>query len=396
MTHPVHDLPDVLRPAVEKYRDEAEALGRLPEELVRELREHGAFRLYTPRELGGHEATPAVVLELLTRLARLDGPTAWTVWNLNLGFVAGLLGPERAEEVFGGGRDPLIANSGQPGRMSPAEGGFRLTGTWKIVSGAHLADWFLLAGMLPAGPGTSGWGAGLFFCLVPRDAVTVLDTWDVAGMRASDSNSVTADEVFVPSDLAFSLFAPNRLDRPAYRLPTVNVVFPGCAAVLIGMAQAAVDELVRLAGGKTAFTGEPLAAMESTQVAVGRAAAQVAAARGLLLSTAGELDRTTAAGRETTEEQRAAVRGAIAHVTETARTVLVSMYATASSGSALHDQPAGPHLPRRNGRRAGREPLHGAVVAAGPDPARPAGGGALRLTARALTPVAMFPCRDHG
>ncbi|WP_305785625.1 acyl-CoA dehydrogenase family protein [Symbioplanes lichenis] len=322
MTHSVHDLPELLRPAVEKYRDEAEALGRLPEELVRELREHGAFRLYTPRELGGHEAAPAVVLDLLARLARVDGPTAWTVWNLNMGFTAGLLGPERAEEIFGGGRDPLIANSGQPGRMTPVEGGFHLTGTWKIVSGAHLADWFLLAGMLET---------GLHFCLVPRDAVKVLDTWDVAGMRASDSNSVVADQVLVPSDLAFSLFAPNRLDRPAYRLPTVNLVYPGCAAVLIGMAQGAVDELVRVARAKTAFTGEPLAAMESTQVAVGRASARVAAARGLLLSTAGELDSTTAAGQETTDEQRAALRGAIAHVTETAREVLLSMYATASS-----------------------------------------------------------------
>lgn len=328
----VHDLPELLRPAIEKYRDEAETLGRLPDELARELREHGAFRLYTPRELGGYEASPAAVLDVLARLGRVDGPTAWTVWNLNMGFVAGLIGEDRVREVWGPGLDPAIANSGQPGRMTSTEGGFTLSGRWKIVSGAHQADWFMLAAMLDANANAdAGWGEGLYFCLVPRSAVQVVDTWHVTGMRASDSNSVYTEDLFVPADMTFAFAAANRLDRPAYRLPTVNLVFPGCAAVLIGMAQAAIDELTHLARTKVSPIRGALAAQESVQVAVARATTQVAAARGLLLSTAEELDRTTDAGRETTEDQRAAVRGAICHVTETARTVLAEMYAAAGS-----------------------------------------------------------------
>jgi indole-3-acetate monooxygenase len=341
MTTPVQALPELLRPSIEKYRDEADALGRLPAELVEELREHGAFRLNTPRELGGYEATPAAVLDVLTRVARIDGPTAWTMWNLNMGFAAGLIDPERMDGVWASGRDPLIANSGQPGAMTPAEGGFLLSGTWKIVSGAHLADWYLLAGAVTSAERGDGWGHGLYFCLVPRSAVQVLDTWDVVGMRASDSNSVQVRDLFVPTGMTFSFFAPNRLDRPAYRLPTVNLVYPGCAAVLIGMAQGAVDELVRLARTKTSFTGEPMATQESVQTTVGRAAAQVAAARGLLQSSAEELDRATEAGWETTDEQRAAVRGAMCHVTETARTVLVSMYAAGSSDPLYTDNRLG-------------------------------------------------------
>ena len=142
-------------------------------------------------------------------------------------------------------------------------------------------------------------------------------------MRASGSNSVAAGEVFVPAGRVFSFAAPNRLaDRAAYRLPTVNMVYPGCAAVLIGMAQGAVDELVDLARVKGT-----LAATESGQISVGRAATRVAAARGLLLSTARELEEAA----EPTDQQRAAVRGAIAHVAETARTVLTAMYVAGSS-----------------------------------------------------------------
>jgi alkylation response protein AidB-like acyl-CoA dehydrogenase len=111
----------------------------------------------------------------------------------------------------------------------------------------------------------------------------------------------------------------------------INLLFPGCAAVLVGMARAAIDEVVSIAGTKKGFDGIALAEKDHVTIAVGRALSQVAAARGLLLEAQRELDRTVAAGRVTTEEQRAAVRGAICHVTETARTVLVSMYETGSS-----------------------------------------------------------------
>ena len=52
-------LPSLLRPSIEAAAGEAEALGRLPEELVTRLREAGAFRLLTPREHGGFETSLA-------------------------------------------------------------------------------------------------------------------------------------------------------------------------------------------------------------------------------------------------------------------------------------------------------------------------------------------------
>ena len=329
----VRELPELLRPTIEKYRAEAEDLGRTPQALVRELREAGAFRLSTPRELGGFEAAPATVLDFFTRVARIDGPTAWLLWNFNLGFSAAWLPDAAVSAVWAAGPDPLAANSGQPGLLTAVEGGYRLTGSWKIVSGSHTAEWFMLAGLLPApAEGETGWGGPeLRFCVVSRDAVKVLDTWDVAGMRASDSNSVVAEDVLVPSEMTMNLFDAPRLDRPSYRLPMVHLVYPGCAAVLIGMAQAAIDEVITLAPGKTGVDGLQLAAKDTVQVAVGRALSQVAAARGWLLETARVLDQASEEGRPTTDEERAALRGAIAHITETSRAVLVAMYEAGSS-----------------------------------------------------------------
>ena len=329
----LRDLPELLRPVIEEHRDAADQRGRMPDELARALRDAGALGLYTPRELGGSEATTSGVLEMLAGLGRIDGPTAWTVWNLNMGFLAGLLDPAAVAEVWSGGPDPVIANSGQPGALTPVEGGARLSGRWRIVSGADVAEWFSLAAMYPAdtGAASAGFGAGLQLALVPRSAATVEQTWDVVGMRGTGSQTVVVDDVLVPARMLFGFAAQNRLAGPTYRLPTVNLVYPGCAAVVIGMAQGALDEAVRVVSSKTGFDGAPLATQERVQTALGRATTQVAAARGLLLATAAELDGTAAAGRATTDEQRGALRGAMCLVTEVARAAFTTAYELGSS-----------------------------------------------------------------
>ncbi|GIF75503.1 acyl-CoA dehydrogenase family protein [Asanoa siamensis] len=320
-------LPELLRPAIEKYRDEADETRRMPAGLLDELRTAGAFRLNAPRETGGFELPLASVLDLYERLGRIDGPTAWVVWNLNWGFSAAILPPSGFARI---GADALIANSGQPGRLVADGADWRLSGAWKIVSGIESADWAALLAIVFEGdqPRMTPAGPDVRIVWVPRSAVTVRDTWQVVGMRGTNSNTVVVADLTVPADLVVPLSVTPRIDRPAYRAPLVHLVFPGCAAVLLGMARAAVDEVAALAGRKVGMDGVPLAEQPRLQAAVGRAGAQVGAARALLLSCAAELDR---AGVATTEAQRGELRGAISYAAETARSVLTAMYEAGSS-----------------------------------------------------------------
>jgi alkylation response protein AidB-like acyl-CoA dehydrogenase len=174
-------------------------------------------------------------------------------------------------------------------------------------------------------------GPDVRICWVPRADVTVLDTWQVTGMRGTNSNTVVAEDVAVPADLVVPFTVTPRIDRPAYRVPLIHLVFPGCAAVLLGMAQAAVDEVAALASRKVGMDGVPLAGQPRLQAAVGRATAQVGAARLLLLDAARELDRTAVAGRQATDAQRGLLRGAISYAAEISREVLHTMYEAGSS-----------------------------------------------------------------
>ncbi|MFK0249324.1 acyl-CoA dehydrogenase family protein [Amycolatopsis azurea] len=81
-------LPNLLRGAIEAARDEADELGRLPGHLVTELRDAGAFSLFTPTEYGGLEVSLTTALTVYERLGRIDTSAAWIVWNANFGFTA--------------------------------------------------------------------------------------------------------------------------------------------------------------------------------------------------------------------------------------------------------------------------------------------------------------------
>lgn len=334
----LEDLPELLRPAIEKYRDEAEDLRRLPDELLDHLRTNGAFRFNTPRELGGLELPLATTMALIERLARIDGSVAWIVWNLNAGFGAAFLGDAVVERVWTGGPDPLIAHSSQPGRLVPGENGFRLSGKWNLVSGVDSAQWLgLLALVLDGGqPRMTDAGPDWRFCMVPRSSVTVQDTWHATGMRGTNSNTVIAQDVPVAVDMTVAPDAKARIDRPLYRVPVINQITSGGAAVVLGMARAAIDEVAALSRGKAGPDGVPLARQGRIQAALGQASARVDAALALLLTTLGGLDAAAAEGRPATEKERGAVRGALPHAGETARAVLTCMYELGGS-TALYE-----------------------------------------------------------
>ncbi|MEV0714371.1 acyl-CoA dehydrogenase family protein [Asanoa sp. NPDC050611] len=323
-------LPELVRPAIEKYRDEADESRRMPAALLDELRTAGAFRLNAPREVGGFELPLASVLDVYEQLGRIDGPVAWVVWNLNWGFSAAIL-PESGFARIGA--DALIANSGQPGRLVADGADYRLSGAWKIVSGIESADWAALLAIVFDGdqPRMTAAGPDVRIVWVPRSAVTVRDTWQVVGMRGTNSNTVVAEDLAVPGDLVVPLSVTPRIDRAAYRVPLVHLVFPGCAAVLLGMARAAVDEVAALAARKVGMDGVPLAEQPRLQAALGRATAQVGAARALLLGCARGLDGAAEADVPATDAQRGELRGAISYAAETARTVLTAMYEAGSS-----------------------------------------------------------------
>ncbi|WP_127506423.1 acyl-CoA dehydrogenase family protein [Actinoplanes solisilvae] len=316
------DIPEQLAPLIRSAAGEMERLRDVPESLMSELAEAGAFSLFTPRELGGYEVPLATAVDVYERFGRLDVSVGWVVWNGNWGFVGALLGEPGTNQIWKAGH-PVFANAAQPATAVSVPGGYRVSGDWKLVTGVRNADWVITVAMVEGLPGPA-----LF--AIPRDQVTVHDTWRSSGLRGSGSNRVTVTDVFVPADLV-GHDTRVRVDRPLYRGHIPALVFPGSAAVVLGAARGAVEETMDLIGDKRE--------LPRVQSVIAQSEASVTAARLLVLSAAEAMDLAHERDEPVTMVQRADLRAAIAHAGKISRQVLTDMYVLGSSASTAEGSP---------------------------------------------------------
>ena len=317
-------------------RETADEQRRLPTGLAEVLRGAGAFGLSTPRERGGFELPLARVVAVYEALGRIDGSVAWNIWNGNLGFSAALLSETAGDRIWTGGRDPIIANSARvTGAGRPVGGGYLLSGRWDMVSAIDVADWVALFGVVMVGevPRTTSAGPDVRVFYVPVGDVCILDTWRTTGMRGTGSKTVTVDDVFVTDDLAVSPFAPARIDRPLFRVPAFTIASSGAAPIVIGIAQAAIDELIALAPTKGTDNGQPLARRAHAQSHVALAQTSLHAARLLLQDAAAAIDHAAERAEPVTELLRAQLRAAMSYAATISRQVFATCQLLASSSA---------------------------------------------------------------
>ncbi|CAL9486969.1 Flavin-dependent monooxygenase, oxygenase subunit HsaA [Streptomyces sp. enrichment culture] len=188
----------------------ADGSGALAPEVVGAVRSHGFARHFVPAAWGGAEGTFGELTGAVLTIARGCPATAWIAsLTAHSARLAAHLPQEGRRELWGGGPDTVVAAGLPPaGRAVPADGGWRLSGSWGYVSGVEHADWVLLCAMAPAAGGpAAGAPAGgppaMRFFAVRRQACTVHPTWDSIGMRATGSHTVVVEDVLVPEHLSF-------------------------------------------------------------------------------------------------------------------------------------------------------------------------------------------------
>ena len=89
----------------------------------------------------------------------------------------------------------MFAHSASPGVAVPADGDYRLSGNWKIVSGIDIADWGVVLAMIAEGDTPRLTAAGrpdVRLFAVPAGQVKIQRTWNVSGMRGSTGASCPA------------------------------------------------------------------------------------------------------------------------------------------------------------------------------------------------------------
>ena len=187
-----------LRETIQTHRKETEETRRLAPQIVEGLIETGLCRLVVPASLGGYEAGPVTFVQTLEELASAEASVAWIVWNNALPcFSTRYLSEAPRTELFSDARR-LFANSTRPsGKAVVADGGFRVSGRWSLVSGCELADWIPVTGVITEENGPRMLAPGVpetRMAYVPKGSYEILDTWYVGGLRGTGSHDVVVDE----------------------------------------------------------------------------------------------------------------------------------------------------------------------------------------------------------
>ena len=334
------DMARELGPLIQANADRGERERRLPGETARALTKAGFFRLCRPHQLGGLEVDPITVLEIVEEIARHDGSAAWCALNCSVaGVLQSFLAQEGAREI-GSAPDGVVNGVFAPSRRAlEVEGGYRVNGRWTFVSNCHHCHWLALANIVFAGDTMSEGPTGpeIVTTWIKASDWGIIDTWDTAGLRATGSHDIEVSDVFVPKHRTFPEPPPEPVSYgPLFRLPIVGLFSVGMAASALGIARAAIDELLRLAGTKTPFgMASTLSTRTTAQIAVCEAMATVRSARALVVEETTCLWEMVQAGTPVTTEQQALLRIAATHATAASAGVVDRMY-TAAGGSAVY------------------------------------------------------------
>jgi len=249
-------------------QDASEARGCHSPELQEAFVKAGFYRALQPKRFGGHEFGYGNFYRAMVEIARGDPGVGWclTLGATHCALVAAHW-PERAQvELFGADGHFVAPHraAGPAGKCRRVEGGYIVEGTWNYASGIPYATHFI-GNVLIA---DSGEPPEHVVFAVPRGSFEIVSDWGgdaTLGMRASGSNSVKLEPVFVPahhvvpagaalwsaSDIGNGTPGTRLHGNPMYLGRMMGPYHASLVTTVIGAARAALDELEEIARVRT-------------------------------------------------------------------------------------------------------------------------------------------------
>ena len=332
-TPTVVDSATALSDTVRQWQPETERGRRIPKPLVEQLREAGLYRMLLPRVLGGLETDLPTCFRAVEVMAEADASVGWNLLNNSVIQMSSLAFPdEGVEELYAAGADQIVAGTLVPGggRGRRVEGGYVVTGRWRFGSGCREARWMIGNFDLDDETAAASEGEpppGVYRVAFRAEECTVIDTWDMTGMRGTGSHDWTVTDVFVPDRRV--LYVPGRVllnqwqrwPGTLYALPVHTITGPHHSMIATGVARAGIDALAELAGSKVprGRDGGLLRDKPQIQDWVGRAEAHLQGGRAYRDQVVREVWHTLESGGSVSLDQCARSRLAGSFAADSAR-----------------------------------------------------------------------------
>ncbi len=343
MTHKtIEDIAIDLQPLIKEHRREGEIKARLASEVVSAVGKAGMFRMFAPKEVGGLELTPPEAFRATVAISAADPAVSWYIVNSMAACMIAAALPEAERNTLFGEPDKNFGFSAVAlAKATPVDGGYRLNGTWPVVTGCEDSRWCALAGIVheegaPRVLENGGPDVRIFF-LVPTEQLGIEQTWQqAAAMRGTGSNQASAKEIFVPEVLAHSPGNAALIDRPLFRSAPSLLTLPIFAAVAVGVLQGAIEAAsYEISSKVSSVTGKALKDQTETQIVIADASAALRAIRAGSLEAFGNVWQGLKSGEPISNELKAEMYSSSFYAGDVAREMISLLYTKGSRAACM-------------------------------------------------------------
>jgi alkylation response protein AidB-like acyl-CoA dehydrogenase len=338
-----------LIPTIKAAADRIERDRAVPSDVLAAMHEARLFRMLIPRSVDGEEVVPGTFFHVMEAIAMADASVAWCLGqNSGVSLAAAYLDPAVARELWGDANAAVATGAPSPGAKAiVTEGGYRVTGHWHFASGSRHSQWIGGHSTICEPDGSPRLGPNgkpldqrtMFF---PKSKATMIDTWQVVGLRGTGSDDYKVTDLFVPERYSFTREsdADRRENGALYRFSIFNMFGMAFCAVALGIARTVLDDFIALAKTKKAHSsGKLLADNNLIQTQVGLAEAKLGAARAYVLDGYAQLYEQASRGEKISFPQRLASRGMTCLAIQHAREVVDFAYHAAGAGAIFDKNP---------------------------------------------------------
>lgn len=333
---------EALAPLIEADKSAFDQSRRITPPVVAAMHDIGLFSLWLPRELNGPALNLTDTARVLEVLAQIDGAPAWCAGiATSYSRLGAFLPRATARRIFVDER-AIVAGAFFGGQAEETNGGYILSGRMPFSSGIGHSSW-AVGGAVIFRQGqpklTEGGNQEVRVLLYPTSEVTVLDTWDVGGLRGTGSHDHIVERLFVPADQTVLGHGDTTdCNGSIFRVPPYSAYPVVIAAIPLGIARHALNAFYKMATTKIPRSGtQPIREDATVQLNIGRAEAALRAARAFMFATTQELDSASEAG-QISMEQRMMLRLACAQVASVSKDVAQIVYDVAGASSLYESQ----------------------------------------------------------
>lgn len=305
------DALETLCTEIRRRRKEFEAQRFISPDIIQRFKKIGVYRAFVAKRFGGDEISPAAFCRLVERIAQADGSAGWVASFGIGGIYLSALPLATLEKLYANGPDVVFAGGIFPPQPAPTvEGGYLVNGRWSWGSGSMGSE-MVGVGILPKSDESQGLPR---MAVMPRSQVQIAPNWEVMGLLGTGSHDIVVKDVVVSPEWTFVRGSESSMGTPLYRYPALSLAAQVLSVVGLGIARAAIDEVVGGAKGRASVTGAPnLGERVYVQLEIAKIESDLRAARSWFYEAIDDVWQVLCAGGKPSGDQVSMLRLSTTH-----------------------------------------------------------------------------------